>query len=154
MGYKRGGIGMRKYGNNNYSGSIKYVVFLLCLSSAMHAYRSCTSFEAIFPRTWYQKGLESSLFIWQLLSTVFEKNQETERLCEIILARLAFTQFCINRMQYVEVEYLSEDISYFEMVLNKVKVLVEDIAITDENEDFVLCIQEMITILQKQVSIL
>lgn len=131
---------------------MKKSIFLLCLSSTMYAYHSYIPFESIFPKTWYQKGLESSISIWQLLSTAFEKNQESERLFDLILARLAFTQFCINRMKQAGITCLPEDSVYFEAVLHKVKDLVEDIVVTDENEDFILCTQEMIAILQKQVN--
>ena len=52
---------------------INGIFILCCTSSAIKAYQVNLSFDSLFPKTWYQKGLESSMHVWQSLINVFEK---------------------------------------------------------------------------------
>lgn len=117
-------------------------MMLGCISS-LQAYQVNLSFDSLFPKTWYQKGLEASMYVWQSLMNVFEKNSDGATLSlDILLGRLAFAQFCINRMHQEQI--LADDSVYFSTVLDRVKRLLASVTITSKTQDFVLCAEEMI----------
>jgi len=128
---------------------IKKVWMLLCLSSTILADTSNLSFDSLFPVTWYQKALTFSLLIWQQLADLMADNNSAAQIpFDEIAGRLACAQFCLNRMTQNAVVVLDEDRSYMQMVLRKVKELVDIIVVTKKNEDFIECIQEMVAVTQ------
>lgn len=128
-----------------------FLVLFLCASCIVQAYQLNAAFDSLFPMTWYQKGLEASLSVWQKLIQSFEKNDNAKVIDDSLLGNLAYAQFCVNRMQQENVVSLDEDKDYFVMVLHKIKELVGMIIVTQENEDFVLCAQGMVLDIQKQL---
>ncbi len=128
-----------------------FLVLFLCASCIIQAYQLNSTFDSLFPMTWYQKGLEASLSVWQKLVQSFEKNDNSKVIDDNLLGVLAYIQFCVNRMQQENVVSLNEDKDYFVMVLNKIKDLVGMIIVTQENEDFVACAQEMLMYIQQRI---
>ena len=123
---------------------------MLCCVSSLQAYQVNLSFDSLFPKTWYQKGLEASMYVWQSLMNVFEKNSDGTTLSlDILLGRLAFAQFCINRMHQERV--LADDSVYFSTVLDRVKRLLALVTITSKTQDFVLCAEEMIESMESKL---
>ncbi len=121
-------------------------------SSVLLAHQITISFDSLFPVTWYQKGLESCLYVWQALSDVFIKNGDGELLsCDLLLGKLTRAQFCIQRMIQENIACLPEDNAYFVTVLNKVQDLLTMVVITQKTQDFVLCAGDMIASMQKQL---
>lgn len=128
---------------------IMAVVFC-CISSKTQTYQINLSFDSLFPVTWYQKGLESSMHVWQALINVFEKKSDGAMLSfDLLLGRLAFTQFCINRMHQEGTPRIADDTAYFAAVLSKVKQLLSLVVITPKTHDFVLCAEDMICAMEK-----
>jgi hypothetical protein len=123
-----------------------WAIFLMfCCVGSVKTYQVNLSFDSLFPKTWYQKGLEASMHVWQSLATVFEKNSDGAMLSlDMLLGRLAFAQFCINRMHKEGAQCIADDSAYFSVVLNKVKQLLTLVAITSKTEDFVACAEDMI----------
>ena len=126
---------------------------LSCASvSTVQAYKVDLSFDSLFPMTWYQKGLESSLYVWHSLINVFEKDLDGSLLSvDLLLSRLAFAQFCINRMNQEGKPCIADDSAYFATVLYKVKQLLTMIVITPKNHDFVLCAEDMIQTMEQKL---
>lgn len=90
------------------------------------------------------------MYVWQSLMNVFEKNGDGATLSlDILLGRLAFAQFCINRMHQERV--LADDTVYFSVVLDKVKQLLALVTITSKTQDFVLCAEEMIESMESKL---
>ena len=128
------------------------VTFFCCRSSMISAYQVNFSFDSLFPMTWYQKGLESSLQVWQALINVFEKSDDAATLSfDLLLGRLAFSQFCINRMHKENKSEISEDNVYFKNVLNKIQQLLAVVTITPKTEDFVECAEDMLQVMQQNL---
>ena len=128
------------------------VWMMLCCVSSLQAYQVNLSFDSLFPKTWYQKGLEASMYVWQSLMNVFEKNSDGATLSlDILLGRLAFAQFCINRMH--QERLLADDTIYFSTVLDRVKRLLAMVTITSKTQDFVLCAEEMIETMEKKLNL-
>ncbi len=133
------------------TGLLTSLLMIFCVSS-IQTYQVNLSFDSLFPKTWYQKGLESSMHVWQSLATVFEKNSDGAMLSlDLLLGRLAFAQFCINRMQKEGVQQLADDSAYFSTVLYKVKRLLALVTITAKTQDFVLCAEDMIEEMERKL---
>jgi hypothetical protein len=133
---------------------INGILILCCTSSAINAYQVNISFDSLFPKTWYQKGLESSMHVWQTLINVFEKSSDGAVLSfDLLLGRLAFAQFCINRMGQEGAPCIADDSAYFVAVLNKTKQLLGLVVITPKTHDFVLCAEDMIQAMEKKLSV-
>jgi hypothetical protein len=133
---------------------INGIFILCCTSSAIKAYPVSLSFDSLFPKTWYQKGLESSMHVWQSLINVFEKSSDGASLSfDLLLGRLAFAQFCINRMSQEGTPCFADDSAYFVAVLNKMKQLLGLVVITSKTHDFVLCAEDMIQAMEKKLSV-
>jgi|GEM_PF-1714450 hypothetical protein len=142
--------------NNHLHRLVLTIMFALCISSisVVQASQVHLSFDSLFPMTWYQKGLESSLAVWQSLITVFEKNSDGALLSiDLLLSRLAFSQFCINRMHQEDMPCIPDDSAYFAAVLHKVKQLLSLIVITPKTHDFVLCADDMIQMMQQKLNV-
>jgi hypothetical protein len=118
---------------------------------AVQTYPITISFDSLFPATWYQKGLEASLSVWHILVQAFEKNDASGMAFDQLLGKLVFVQFCVNRMQQEGVVCLPEDVAYLGSVLNKIKELVDVFGGMQENEDFILCVYEIILSIEKQI---
>lgn len=101
--------------------------------------------------TWYQKGLEASLLIWQKLIHYVENNIDPQLSSNELLGLLARTLFCIDRMKQDGVICMAEDKDYFVYVVNNIKNLIGAIVITSENEDFILCAQGMVLNIHQQI---
>lgn len=133
---------------------ISFLIIVCCTSSIIKAYQINLSFDSLFPMTWYQKGLESSLFVWQTLVSIFDKSSDGALLSfDSLLARLAFAQFCINRMRQDNMPCIADDNAYFVMVLNKVQNLLGMVVVTPINHDLVICAEDMIQTMRKQLSL-
>ncbi|HSC24818.1 MAG TPA: hypothetical protein VLB80_01205 [Candidatus Babeliales bacterium] len=126
---------------------------ILFTSSCTKTYQMNFLFDYIFPMTWYQKGLESSMHVWQALANVFDSSSDELLLSfDSMLGRLAFTQFCINRMYQEDISCISGDKTYFIAVLDKVKQLLALVVITPKTQDFLLCADDMIQSMQKKIA--
>ncbi|HLC06946.1 MAG TPA: hypothetical protein VJJ26_02040 [Candidatus Babeliales bacterium] len=145
---------MKKHRDNGYVNIMLMNFFILCsTSSVLKAYQVNLSFDSLFPMTWYQKGLEASLQVWHELADVFNKNgDDTLISCDLLLGKLAFAQFCVNRMIYEGNAHVSEDIAYFITVLHTLQRLLAMVVITPKTQDFVVCAGEMVVSIQKLLS--
>lgn len=128
-----------------------FLVLFLCTSyNISQSYQLNVPFDSLFPMTWYQKGLEASLSVWQKLIHCAENNIDPQVSSNELLGLLARTLFCIDRMKQEGVVCMAEDKDYFVEVMNTIKNLISVIVITPGNEDFILCAQGMILDIQQK----
>jgi hypothetical protein len=142
---------MRKYIKNGY---LNGLIFFLCSSSVIYAFQINCSFNHLFPMTWYQKGLESSLYVWHTLSELFEKNDGLALPYDLLLGKLVFTQFCVDSMIQEGVVCMPEDSAYFAMVLDKIQSLLALIIVTEKTYDFIACARSILCSIQKQLQLI
>src|SRR5205809_7176685 len=109
VGAEIGGTMMRKY---------VFLVLFLCASCISQSYQLTTSFDSLFPMTWYQKGLEASLSVWQKLIHCAENNIDPQLSNNELLGLLTRTLFYIDRMKQESVVCMAEDKDYFVQVMN------------------------------------
>jgi hypothetical protein len=134
-------------------GLLTSVLMMLCASS-IQSYQINLSFDSLFPKTWYQKGLEASMHVWQSLITVFENNSDGATLSlDLLVGRLAFAQFCINRMHQEGPICIADDRAYFVFVLDKIKQLIALVTITSQTDDFIACAEDLIEAMEKNLNI-
>jgi len=140
---------MKKYIKNGY---LNFLIFFLHTPSVNNAHQVNCSFDHLFPMTWYQKGLESSLYVWHTLSELFQKNDAVVLPCDLLLGKLAFAQFCVTCMVQEHVTCMPEDSAYFLMVLEKIQNLLSHIVVSEKTEDFIACARNIIQSIQQHVA--
>jgi hypothetical protein len=99
--------------------------------------------------TWYQKGLESSLYSWQTLTTMLENN-DNQHMFDI-LGRLTFVQFCVEQMLQENKVYAADDLDYFLAVLYKIQQLLMMISHSSITQDFGICADALIISIQEKL---
>jgi len=120
----------------------KYVMSL-CLSFGMCAEQVELNFDALFPITWYEKGLVSTMHVWHMLIKMFEADTKVQLPFDTLLAKLAFGQFCVQRMQHKE-KPCNDDINYFLMVVNKIQELLAMIEVMPLIRDHFDCVSDLL----------
>ena len=110
-------------------------------------------FDNLLPVTWYQKGLESSLSVWQKLLDAQQGVSEEGELFAILLGKLAFAQFCVQRMAQDKVGSLQEDESYFKKILGRIQRLLDSMVASAETNDFLACARELIGSIMVKMSL-
>jgi hypothetical protein len=153
---------MEKNSKNSYSTHVLLSFLALFSSSFLFtpcsmAFRTGTpvnssialSFDSLFPLSWYQKGLESLLYVWQVLVQAYENDSALP--FDAMLSKLALVQFAINRMIRGGDVVLPEDIEYLKVVVSKIQGVVGMIVVTPQTTDVVDCMKEMLLSIQKQI---
>lgn len=108
------------------------VVFLNTLS-LLYAQSIELSFDSLYPKTWYEKSLDSLISTWQLLETCNNKNEEEMILvCDIILGKLTFAKCCIQKIKDENIPLLTEDYEYLMYVKDKIRSLLKKIIVTEK----------------------
>lgn len=107
------------------------------------------SFDSLFPISWYQKSLESLLYVWQVLIQAYENDSALP--FDAMLSKLALAQFAINRMMQNGDVVLPEDMAYLKMVGSKICGLMGTIIVTPQTTDMISCVNEMLLSIQKQI---
>lgn len=131
---------------------IKELCIVFCLSSTISANDIPLSFDSLFPVTWYQKALTFSLLVWQQLADFMIDTNACKRVpFDEITGKLAYAQFFLNKMKINAIALGNEDGDYMRMILKKIKELIGMVVVTQKNEDFIECIQEMITNIQNSM---
>jgi hypothetical protein len=107
------------------------------IPSFSFAYSVVISFDSYLPKTWYQKGLEASLSVWQMLINGVEKGRELK--LDLVMGKLAFAQFCIERMLESGQQCLEEDIVYLRNVVERIGEVMGEFGKGGKEEFFECC---------------
>ena len=126
---------------------ISFLMIGLCLPCGMQAIPIDLNFDVLFPVTWYQKGLASTINAWHMIEQVLKVHNGQLPL-DMIVGKLAFGQFCLERMQQEE-QIGAEDSAYFIMLVNKLRFLLAPVVVTPVMRDHADCIIHMLSTLQK-----
>ena len=124
-----------------------FLIIGLLVPIGIHAERIDLNFDALFPVTWYQKGLASTINVWHMIAQVLEaKNVQLP--LDLILGKLTFGQFCIEHM-HKEEKTDADDSAYFVMIVSKIRSLLAMIVVTPVMRDRADCLIEMLSKIQK-----
>jgi hypothetical protein len=124
-----------------------FLIIGLLMPFGMHAERVDLNFDTLFPVTWYQKGLASTINVWHMIVQVLEEKNAQLPL-DVIQGKLAFGQFCLERM-HKEEQIHAEDSAYCLMIVSKIRSLLAMIVVTPIMRDRADCIIEMLDKIQK-----
>ena len=124
-----------------------FLMLGLLMPLGMHAAMVDFNFDALFPVTWYQKGLASTINVWHMIVQVLEAHNGQLPL-DVILGKLAFGQFCIERM-HKEEKTCAEDSAYFIMIVSKIQSLLAAVVVTPVMRDRADCLIDMLVTIQK-----
>lgn len=125
---------------------VSCMITFITSSSLSNSNQIAFSFDILFPMGWYQKGLETSLSVWYMVEDFLTAGIDMQSFSsEIVLGRLAFAQFCINRMVQEGDALVSGDTAYFAMVLGRIKELLVCADCRMQTKDFFMCADGMIT---------
>lgn len=138
--------------NRLYAMSMFFLVNCVVVTSCAQTYY--LSFDSLFPMTWYQKGLESSLYVWQtLIDEVDKNNGHSSFSYDVLLGKLAFAQFCLNRMHQMNEVCVADDVAYFATVVQKIQQLFSVMMTNNKTEDFIACAADILTSMQQKLNI-
>jgi hypothetical protein len=97
------------------------------------------SFDSLYPKTWYQKTLDSCICIWQILENLDTNNKQDKMLmCDIMLGKLIFAQCCMEKMREEDNRILLKDYDYLFYVREKIKDLLKRMVVTEDIKDIIL----------------
>jgi hypothetical protein len=104
------------------------------------------SFNKLFPRTWYEKGLNATIFAWHKIdsfSSIVSEKELSESL-DVILGKCTFAHFCLEKMYEHKQYIINEDIVYFSSLIYLLENTLKIYTFEDENEDKLLCLNHII----------
>ena len=117
----------------------------------IHAAVIDLNFDSLYPETWYQKGLASTMSVWHVIMKNLEEHNAQLPL-DVILGKLVFGQFCVERMRREE-QIRPEDSTYFVMVMGQIQLLLATVVVTPVMRDRADCIIEMLIKIQKTLDL-
>jgi hypothetical protein len=128
-------------------------IMSVCVSRGISADQISLNFNSLFPATWYQKGLESTVKVWHTIARSLENGSSADRkallLDDVLVGRLAFGQFCVECMRNQDQQPLDEDVAYFVAVINKIKSLLTMMLVVPIQQDRMYCVATMLEKMQK-----
>lgn len=128
---------------------ISFFMIAILFSYGIQAGQAIFNFDSLFPKTWYQKGLESTIKVWSVIAHVLEVEgvqgvAKQQMLSDDgLLGSLAFGQFCIRCMRNQE-QPLEGDLDFFVSVVDKIQLLLPMIGVTPGLKDRIDCMISMI----------
>ena len=104
------------------------------------------SFDIVTPTTWYEKGLNSLLYVWNKVRSGVADNGVKITAIDFLLGRLAYAQFCIEKMQQEKRRIIDEDILYLYTVLKTIEgTLTHSSDNAYPDNDYMTCLFSMLT---------
>lgn len=139
---------MKNYSKNvTTSRIVVYCFFILCsMVISLDMYAAELSFNSLFPATWYEKGLNATIFVWHKVQSVIDEkvdNQNRETF-DIVLGRFAFAHFCLEKMYQNKQCVIDEDIMYLAMLLHKLENELIVNAVSVHDQERLACLSRMV----------
>ena len=93
------------------------LLFFLILTNYLTAEQ--LTFHNLLSATWYEKGLNSTIFVWNKVCAVLDqdKKEPSQETFDILLGRFAFAHFCLEKMYQHKQCVIDEDIAYLARLL-------------------------------------
>jgi hypothetical protein len=104
--------------------------------------------------TWYEKGLNATIFVWHKICSFFDTSllKEAESL-DVILGKCAFAYFCLEKMQQSQQAFVDEDIVYFSSLVHALENKLLMYSYDDELEDQMMCLEHMVMAMKSRLNI-
>jgi hypothetical protein len=120
-------------------------IIFLCLIISQKNYSATLSFDTLFPMTWYEKGLNATVFVLNKIRLFCEQEQCAEELFfDVILGKCLFAYFCFEKMSHSKKPLIEEDITYVTFLVNTLENYVTHIEYNHEYEGHKQCLENII----------
>jgi len=112
-------------------------------------------FNVLFPETWYEKGLNSTIFVWHTVCSILDYKplEQPLELFDIMLGKCAFAHYCFEMMYQCKQSIIHEDIEYLETLLHKLQKQLERYPIKGVRYERIVCLIKMITLMKELLQI-
>ncbi len=135
---------------------IMVIVFsVLMVNIYVYAERMSLSFDVLFPSSWYEKALYSSMHVWgnlQDLQTMNPYQLHPEQhgvLLDAMLGRMVFAQFCLEHVMQDESSVVfSDDVVYLKNIMDKIEQTVS----SKDSDDRMACFKYMVGKIKKSLN--
>ncbi len=132
------------------------IVFsVLMVNIYVYAERMSLSFDVLFPSSWYEKALYSSMHVWgnlQDLQTMNPYQLHPEQhgvLLDAMLGRMVFAQFCLEHVMQDESSVVfSDDVVYLKNIMDKIEQTVS----SKDSDDRMACFKYMVGKIKKSLN--
>src|SRR5204862_8055617 len=88
---------------------IIWLLLFFCINISHKNYGITMSFDVLFPMTWYEKGLNATIFILHKISSLSSQKKSTQKSLDIILGKCIFAYFCLEKMSHNKQQIIDED---------------------------------------------
>ena len=135
---------------------IMIIVFSMLMGNIyLDAEHISLSFDSLFPSSWYEKALYSSMHVWgnlQDLQSMDPYRLHPEQhgvLLDAMLGRMVFAQFCLENMMQDELQVVfSDDVVYLKNIMNKIEQAVS----SKDSDDRMACFKYMVGKIKKSLN--
>ena len=108
-------------------------------------YSVTLSFDTLFPMTWYEKGVNATIFVLNKMRLFYGQEQcDEESFFDVILGKCLFAYFCFAKMSHSKKPLIEEDITYVTFLVDTLENYVKHIEYNHEYKDHKQCLESII----------
>lgn len=124
------------------------------ITVSLNMYGATLSFNSLFPASWYEKGLNATIFVWhKVCSVIDEKTDHDTETFDIILGRFAFAHFCLEKMYQNKQCVIDEDVMHLATLLHKIENQLIAHAVTFTDKERLACLARMVTRMKQSLEV-
>lgn len=134
--------------------SQKYI-FLLCITLTNYVTAEQLTFHNLLTTTWYEKGLNSTIFVWNKICAVLDqdKKEPSQETFDILLGRFAFAHFCLEKMYQHKQCVIDEDIAYLARLLLLLEHKLMNISSDSKGHERMECLARMVHNMKRSLQV-
>jgi len=131
------------------------LTIVICVATSSFVRCSTLSFNTLFPATWYEKGLNSTISVWHKVCNVLDNKNEIHVIEEldIILGRFAFAYFCLEKMHQNKQSVMDEDIIYFANLLHRIEDRLSTEGVDAVYQDRIDCLIRVVAMMKSRLQV-
>lgn len=135
--------------------SLNYLFALCSMIISLNMYGATLSFNSLFPATWYEKGLNATIFVWHKMCSIIDEKAENQNMetFDIILGRFAFAHFCLEKMYQNKQCVIDEDIMHLATLLHKLENQLIVHVVNSHNQERLACLARMVARMKKSLQV-
>jgi len=132
---------------------IIWLLLFFCINIPHKNYGIMVSFDVLFPMTWYEKGLNATIFLLHKISSLSSQKKSIQKSLDIILGKCIFAYFCFEKMSHNKQQIIDEDVMYLVSLLQAIENDVAQYECNNEYEDHMMCLENIIVMMKKKLKI-
>lgn len=135
--------------------SLNYLFALCCMLLSLNMCGATLSFNSLFPATWYEKGLNATIFVWHKVCSIIDEKADEQNIetFDIILGRFAFAHFCLEKMYQNKQCVIDEDIMHLATLLHKLENQLIVHAVSSHDQERLACLARMVARMKQSLQL-